>query len=45
VFTFDYRGYGGQRARPRSRALQTDIDAAMGTLLARKDIDPSRIVM
>jgi len=45
VFTFDYRGYGGSEGEASLEGAQTDIDAAMGTLLARKDIDPSRIVM
>ena len=45
VFIFDYRGYGGSEGSPSLEGAQTDIDAAMETLLARDDIDRTRIVM
>jgi hypothetical protein len=45
VFIFDYRGYGGSEGSPSLEGAQMDIDAAMEALLARGDIDKSRIVM
>jgi alpha-beta hydrolase superfamily lysophospholipase len=45
VFIFDYRGYGASEGEPTLAGTQVDIDAAMQTLLARKDIDGDRIVM
>ncbi|HKW36956.1 MAG TPA: alpha/beta hydrolase [Burkholderiales bacterium] len=45
VFIFDYRGYGGSEGEPTLEGVQLDIDAAMAALLARGDIDRSRIVM
>lgn len=45
VFTFDYRGYGASEGAPSLEGVQIDIDAAMGALLARSDIDKDRIVM
>jgi fermentation-respiration switch protein FrsA (DUF1100 family) len=45
VFIFDYRGYGASEGEPSLEGVQSDIDAAMQTLLARKDIDGDRIVM
>ena len=45
VFTFDYRGYGASEGSPSLEGAQLDIDAAMETLLARSDIDKTRVVM
>lgn len=45
VFTFDYRGYGVSEGEPSLEGAQIDIDAAMQSLLARGDIDRTRIVM
>ncbi len=45
VLAFDYRGYGGSEGKPTLPGMQLDIDAAMRVLLARKDVDPNRIVV
>jgi fermentation-respiration switch protein FrsA (DUF1100 family) len=45
VFIFDYRGYGGSEGSPSLEGVQLDIDAALETLLARDDIDKTRVVM
>lgn len=45
VFTFDYRGYGASDGSPSLEGAQLDIDAARDTLLARSEIDKSRVVM
>ena len=45
VFIFDYRGYGGSQGAPSLEGAQIDIDAAMNALLARSDVDASRVVM
>jgi alpha-beta hydrolase superfamily lysophospholipase len=45
VFIFDYRGYGASEGAPTLEGVQLDIDAALETLLARGDIDRSRVVM
>jgi len=45
VFVFDYRGYGASEGNPSLEGAQKDIDAAMKTLLARGDIDKSRIAV
>jgi alpha-beta hydrolase superfamily lysophospholipase len=45
VFIFDYRGYGASEGEPTLEGAQRDIDAAMQTLLARKDLDSDHIVM
>lgn len=44
VFLFDYRGYGrSQPGRPTRHRLMLDTHAALDALLARPDIDHSRI--
>ena len=45
VFIFDYRGYGASEGTPSLEGAQLDIDAALQALLARNDIDRTRIVM
>ena len=46
LFTFDYRGYGQSEGSARSRKpLIEDTNAALDALLARQDIDQSRIGM
>lgn len=46
LFTFDYRGYGQSEGSARSRKpLIDDTNAALEALLARQDIDHSRIGM
>ncbi len=44
LFVFDFRGYGrSEGAARRRRPLIADTDAALDMLLARPDIDPTRI--
>jgi uncharacterized protein len=43
VMALDYRGYGGSEGTPSLKGIQLDIDAAMGALLARPDVDAERI--
>jgi dipeptidyl aminopeptidase/acylaminoacyl peptidase len=44
LFIFDYRGYGQSEGRARRRGpLIADSEAALDALLARGDIDPSRV--
>jgi fermentation-respiration switch protein FrsA (DUF1100 family) len=45
VFLFDYRGYGASIGTPTLEGVQQDIDAAMGALMLRADIDRNRIVV
>ena len=45
VLALDYRGYGGSEGTPTLEGVQLDIDAAMRTLLARRDVDPQRIIV
>jgi fermentation-respiration switch protein FrsA (DUF1100 family) len=45
VLAMDYRGYGGSQGSPTLEGVQLDIDAAMRTLIARPDVDPSRIII
>ena len=46
LFIFDYRGYGESQGHPRSRGpLIADTIAALDALLARPDVDPTRIGM
>jgi fermentation-respiration switch protein FrsA (DUF1100 family) len=45
VFAIDYRGYGGSSGSPTVPGAQLDIDAAMRVLLARRDVDPNRIIV
>ena len=44
VFIFDYRGYGRSDGRPSEEGLYRDARAALATLQARPDLDPSRII-
>lgn len=45
VLALDYRGYGASEGDPSLAGFQLDIDAAMGSLLSRPDVDPHRIVL
>jgi len=45
LFAFDYRGYGASDGEPTLEGAQRDIDAALGALLDRNDIDRTRVVM
>lgn len=45
VLALDYRGYGASDGTPSLAGMQLDIDAAMRSLLAHKDVDPDRIVI
>jgi uncharacterized protein len=45
VLAFDYRGYGASQGTPTLAGMQLDIDAAMRSLLAHKDVDPNQIVI
>ena len=45
VLALDYRGYGVSEGTPSLAGMQLDIDAAMRSLLARKDVDANRIVI
>lgn len=45
VLALDYRGYGASQGTPSLAGMQLDIDAAMRSLLALKDVDPDRIVV
>lgn len=45
VLALDYRGYGGSQGTPTLAGVQLDIDAAMRALLARRDVDPERIII
>lgn len=45
VLALDYRGYGASEGTPSLAGMQLDIDAAMRSLLAHKDVDPNRIVI
>lgn len=45
VFLFDYRGYGRSTGDPSLDGLLRDIDAAWTALLARRDVDRSRIAV
>ncbi len=45
VLALDYRGYGGSAGQPSLAGVQLDIDAALRALLARRDVDPDRIVV
>jgi fermentation-respiration switch protein FrsA (DUF1100 family) len=44
VLLFDYRGYGGNPGTPSEAGLLADARAARAYLLARDDIDPTRLV-
>jgi fermentation-respiration switch protein FrsA (DUF1100 family) len=45
VLALEYRGYGRSAGTPSLPGVQLDIDAAMRALLARRDVDPRRIVL
>ena len=45
VLALDYRGYGASQGATSLAGIQLDIDAAMRSLLAHKDVDPDRIVV
>jgi fermentation-respiration switch protein FrsA (DUF1100 family) len=45
VFLLDYRGYGASGGAASLSGVQDDMDAALRTLLARKDVDPNRVVV
>jgi fermentation-respiration switch protein FrsA (DUF1100 family) len=45
VLAIDYRGYGGSAGKPSLSGVQLDIDAAMRVLLARRDVNPDRIIV
>jgi fermentation-respiration switch protein FrsA (DUF1100 family) len=44
VLLADYRGYGGNPGRPSEEGLAADARAAREYLLARPDVDPSRLI-
>ena len=44
VLLTDYRGYGGNPGAPSEHGLAADARAALGYVLSRPDVDPSRIV-
>ena len=43
VLTFDYRGYGSSPAASSRMNLESDIDAALATLVAQPGVDTARI--
>jgi fermentation-respiration switch protein FrsA (DUF1100 family) len=45
LFLLDYRGYGASGGAASLSGVQDDMDAALRTLLARKDVDPNRVVV
>jgi uncharacterized protein len=45
VLALDYRGYGASDGEPSLAGMQLDIDAAMRSLLAHKDVDPDKIII
>jgi len=45
VFLLDYRGYGASGGAASLSGVQDDMDAALRILLARKDVDPDRVVV
>lgn len=45
VFIFDYRGYGRSEGEPTLEGVHLDVQSAMATLLARKDIHPDKLVL
>ncbi|MBW3601500.1 MAG: alpha/beta hydrolase [Actinobacteria bacterium] len=44
VLLFDYRGYGGNPGSPSEEGLARDARAARDYLVARRDVDPGRLV-
>lgn len=45
VFLLDYRGYGTSTGKPTLAGVQDDVDNALKMLIARPDVDASRIVV
>ena len=45
VLALDYRGYGKSAGTPSLAGVQLDIDAALGALRERRDVDARRIVL
>ena len=45
VLVLDYRGYGKSAGSPSLAGAQLDVDAALRTLLERREVDPKRIVL
>jgi fermentation-respiration switch protein FrsA (DUF1100 family) len=45
VFLLDYRGYGSSGGAASLSGVQNDMDAALQTLLAHKDVDPEHVVV
>jgi hypothetical protein len=45
VLALEYRGYGGSAGSPSLAGLQLDIDAALSSLVERREVDPRRIVL
>lgn len=45
VFIFDYRGYGRSAGEAELDGVHRDVQSAMATLLARKDIHPKNLVL
>ena len=45
VFLLDYRGYGASEGEPSVEGVQEDVNAAMRTLLSRRDVNSDRIVV
>ncbi|MFO1386490.1 MAG: alpha/beta fold hydrolase [Chitinivorax sp.] len=45
VLTFDYRGYGRSQGQPSLAGVQQDIDAALGFLLQRADVEPKQVMI
>ncbi len=44
VLLFDYRGYGGNEGKPTEAGLRADARAARSYLVARGDVDASRLI-
>jgi hypothetical protein len=45
VCLFDYRGYGGNPGSPSEAGLLNDARAVHGTVAARADVDPGRVIL
>jgi hypothetical protein len=45
VCLFDYRGYGGNPGAPSEAGLLHDARAVHGTVAARADVDPGRVIL
>lgn len=45
VFLLDYRGYGSSEGKPTFAGVQDDAESALKMLIARPDVDASRIVV